>query len=198
MKDKSTTKKQDKQVHSLPAGLIPGDHRTELFGIRETRKVYGLSNGATIPFANIDPLQKAEIFALMLQDSIAMEDLRYMTSEAALEEFAFCMYGDMDDTPDFTADGSAGPSENFRCGANCRCLAWKSKTITLNGHRLTPHQVRISQELASDKPDKAIAADLNITHSTLNGHKQNLFNAAGVATKAGFVRKAMKHKLIQY
>jgi len=198
MNDKSNTKKQDKQVHTLPAGIIPGDHRTELFGIRETRKVFGLCNGGTIPFAQTNPAQKAEIFALMLKDPVAMHDLRDLDHEAALEEFAFCMYGDLDDTPDFMADGSAGPSENFRCGDNCRCLNWPSKKITINGHKLTPHQVKISQELASDKPDKAIASDLNIAQSTLNGHKQNLFSAAGVSSKAGFVRKAMKHKLIQY
>jgi len=197
MKDKCKTKKQDLQVHSLPAGLIPGDHRTELFGIRETRKVFALSNGRTIPFAQINPAQKAEIFELMLNDPAAMHDLRDMDHDAALEEFAFCMYGDADSTPDFLANGAAAPSENFRCSANCRCLAWKSKCIMLNGHKLTPHQVKISQALASDKPDKAIANDLNMAHSTLNTHKQNLFIAAGVKNKAGFVRKAMKHKVIQ-
>ena len=198
MKDKCNTKKQDSQVHTLPAGLIPGDHRTELFGIRETRKVFALSNGRTIPFAQINPAQKAEIFELMLKDPIALNDLRNMDHDAALEEFAFCMYGDADNTPDFLPSGAAGPSENFRCSANCRCLAWKSKCIMLNGNKLTPHQVKISQELASDKPDKAIAANLNIAHSTLKVHKQNLFNVAGVASRGGFVRKAMKHKVIQF
>lgn len=192
-----TTKNPTTQMHQLPAGLLPGDYDTELFGVRETRKVYGICNGSTIPFKNISKALHANLFSMMLKDEKAMHDLKDYDQEKALEEFAFCLYGAADHEADFSPEGKPGKSENFMCGDNCRCMAWNSKRITINGNELTPRQIEISKYLASDMPDKQIAATLNITESTLDGHKHAIYLKAGVQSKAGYVKRAIKENLIQ-
>ena len=195
--DKSNQKNSPPQVHRLPAGILPGDFDTELIGDRNTRKVYGLSNGTTVPFAEINPALKASLFEMMLSDDLAMADLAGMDHEAALEEFTFCVYGAADHLPDFKADGTPGTADNFLCGANCRCLAWKSKCIMLNGTPLTTRQLEITKLMASDMPDKAIAAELGITPSTLDDHKRQLYKKAGVQSKPGLIIEAVNQKVIQ-
>jgi len=195
--DKSTTKKHPPQVHQLMAGLLPGDHGTELFANRDTRKVYGITNGQRQAFHELDDYIRNKITELMFGDPIAMDDLAHLDHEAALEEFAFCLFGAADHEADFSADGTMSTPENFLCGDNCKCIRWPSKNITLNGHRLTERQLEICQRLASDDPDKKIAADLNISQSTLDIHKKQLFGKAGVNSKAGFVMRAVTDKVIQ-
>lgn len=196
MFDKLTKKKQNKQGQLPIAGLLPGDYATELFGVKETRKVFGICNGCTIPFLHIHPDLKAELFTMLLEDDKAMQDLKDMTAEAALEEYAFCLYGDADGTPDFDANGKPGTSENFTCGKNCRCLNWKNKRVNINGNPLTRREVEVTQKLASDMVDKQIAAELNISTHTLTQHKRNLFEKANVSTRTGLVQKSYNERLI--
>lgn len=197
MKYKSKQKIPPTQVHRLPAGLLPGDFNTELVGDPATRKVYIICNGRQLPFATLKPEKKATLYAQMLSDDKAMADLQHLHPTDAMEEYAFCLYGQADHKPDFLPCGSPAPSENFMCSDNCRCLSWQTKNITLMGHKLTPRQVEVTRLLASDKPDKAIAAELGITESTLDIHKKKLFSKAGVQSKTGFVRRAIKQKVIQ-
>jgi DNA-binding NarL/FixJ family response regulator len=51
--------------------------------------------------------------------------------------------------------------------------------------------------MASEKPDKQIADDLNICESTLNTHKKNLFEKFNVYSKSGLITKAITNKIIQ-
>lgn len=197
MYHKITTKNPDGQVFKLPAGIIPGDYATELFGVRETRKVFAICNGATVPFGSINPELKARIFDKMLKDDAAMADLQGLSYEEALEEYAFCLYGLADEAPDFSACGSPGPAENFRCGGNCRCMKWASKQITINGQQLTPREVEVTEMLNSDMPDKQIADLLKISPNTLTQHKRNLYDKAGVKSRPGLIEKAFTHRVIR-
>lgn len=197
MRSKSKQKNPPPQVHPLMAGLLPGDHGTELFANRDTRQVYAMHNGQRIPFRELNSALRAKLYEMMVIDPIAMADLAHLDHEAALEEFAFCLFGGADHEADFAADGSVSVPENFLCGENCKCVKWQSKSITLNGHPLTKRQLEVCQKLASDDPDKKIAADLHITPSTLDGHKKVMFGMAGVNSKAGFVKRAITDKVIQ-
>ncbi|OIQ22013.1 MAG: helix-turn-helix transcriptional regulator [Flavobacterium sp. MedPE-SWcel] len=196
MHSKSTKDNQFKQAFSLIPGLLPGDHSTELFGDRETRKVYGVSDGKTIPFYNIPPTLKAQIFEKMLSDKIAMQDLEHLQHDEALEEYAFCIYGDADGVADFTENGTNNSSENFTCGENCKCLKWNSKQISINGNNLTPREVQVTKQLASDKPDKAIADELKISTHTLTQHKRSLYEKAGVQSRSGLLEKGYQQRVI--
>lgn len=188
---------QNQVIHQIPAGLLISDKSTEVFGDRNTKKVYALSEGKTIPFSELHPVKRALIFEKLLDDEVAIADLKNLSQTEAIEQYAFCMYGAADHIPDFDSKGNLKPAENFICSTNCRCLKWKSKCISINGNRLTPRQLEIVTLFASDLPDKQIANKLHITESTLDTHKHNLFEKFGVNSKTGLITKAISNKIIQ-
>jgi DNA-binding CsgD family transcriptional regulator len=176
--------------------MLPQDSGTEIFGCKETRKVYVMSKGTVIPFNDMNPVKRAGIFERLLDDDKAMQDLQDLPLDESLEEFAHCLWGSATDRADFCESGELKSPENFMCSKNCRCVAWQSKAIVINGNRLTPQEIRILQLLASDDPDKSIADQLGITESTLNTHKSHLFEKTGAASKPGLVMVAMSNNLI--
>lgn len=188
---------QNPLIHQIPAGILLGDKRTELFGCRTTKKVYALTNGQTISFEDLNPKKRALIFEKLLSDEAAINDLKHLNQSEAIERFAFCIYGAADHEPDFCEDGQLKEADNFICSKNCQCLKWKSKNITIDGNKLTPREIQIVTLLASDKPDKQIANELKITESTLNTHKKHLFEKFNVLSKSGLITKAISNKIIQ-
>lgn len=192
--DKFTT---NSLIHQIPAGLMIGDTSTELFGCRETKRVFGLSNGQTIKFEELHPTKRALIFEKLLSDEVAIQDLKDLPQAEAIEHFAFCVYGAADHEPDFDCNGNLKKADNFICSNNCKCLKWESKNITIDGNKLTPREIEIVTLLASDQPDKQIADELGITESTLNTHKKHLFEKFNVYSKSGLITKAISNKIIQ-
>ena len=199
MFDKTTTNVATMQhlIHQLPAGIFEGDTSTELFGCRETKKVFALSNGKTIPFNDLNPEMRAKVFEKLLQYEKAMEDLKNYERDAAIERFAFCIFGAADNNADFDCDGELKEAENFICSDNCQCLNWASKKIMLNGSKLTPREFQVVQLFATDMSDKMIADQLGICISTLDTHKSHLFEKANVYSKSGLIVKAIEDKIIQ-
>lgn len=199
MFSKSTTNVANAQhhIHRLPAGMMQGDKSTEIFACRESQKVFALSDGKSIPFEELNPVLRAQIFEKLLNDPKAMEDLKNLSQNEAIEKFAFCVYGACDSNADFCADGQLKEADNFICGNSCQCLKWQSKNITLNGNRLTIREIEIIQLLATDKSDKMIADELGICTSTLDTHKNHLFEKAGVFSKPGLIVAAIDEKIVQ-
>ena len=192
--DKFTT---NPLIHQIPAGIMIGDKRTEMFGCRETKRVFALSNGKTISFQELNPIKRALIFEKLLSDEAAIHDLKELPQAEAIERFAFCIFGAADHEPDFCENGQLKEADNFICSNNCKCLKWNSKNISIDGNRLTPRELEIVTLLASDKPDKQIADELEITESTLNTHKKHLFEKFNVYSKSGLITKAITNKIIQ-
>ena len=199
MNSKSTTNYSNNQnlIHRIPAGIIAGDFSTELFGERNSKKVFGVSNGKTVPFDEINPKMRAQIFERLLDDEKAMEDLKHLPQKEAIEHYAFCVFGAADSDADFSVNGILKEAENFICSDNCKCLNWKSKKIKIDGEILTPRQLEIVKLLASDLCDKQIADKLNICLSTLDTHKKHLFEKCNVLSKTGLVMKLIEQKIIQ-
>lgn len=194
MESKSTIKNQ---IHQIPAGMLIGDNRTEIFGDRKTKKTFFITNGQTLKFSELPPDKKAQIFEKLLSDEVAYEDLKHLTHEEAIEEFAFCIYGAADHVADFNECGQLNKADNFICSNECKCLKWKSKSINIDGNSLTVREIQIVNLMASDLPDKQIAENLKIATSTLNTHKQHLFEKANVKSKSGLITKAINQKIIQ-
>jgi DNA-binding CsgD family transcriptional regulator len=194
MKDKTTT---NSIIHQIPAGLLIGDKRTEIFGDRETKKTFFVSNGQTFPFKDLCDYKKAQIFEQLLNDDQAIEDLKHLSQDEALDQFSFCVYGAADHEADFGENGELNKSDNFICSNNCMCLKWKSKKIVVDGIPLTSRELQVVTLMASDLADKQIADQLKITESTLNTHKHHLFEKFDVKSKAGLITKASLQKIIQ-
>lgn len=196
MQCKPNQKKPAVQARPPIPGIIPGDFNIEFIGVIGKKSVITLQNGQPIPFKDIPGLLKAKLFQKMQGDDKAMEALGHLPMSEALEHFVFCHYGAVDGTPDVYADGMLGPTENFRCGDNCVCLAWDSKNISINGYALTPREIEVADKLASDKTDNAIASELGITKSTLVIHKRNIYGKAEVGSRTGFVHKAYQEGVL--
>lgn len=184
-------------IHRLPAGMVKGDKSTEIFACRDTENLYAISDGHTIPFSDLDPLMRGQIFEKLIGDEKAFEDLKHLELDKAVEKFAFCVYGAADSNPDFCPSGNLKEADNFICSNNCHCLKWASKSITINGNQLTNREIEIIQLFATDLSDKMIADQLGITISTLDTHKNHLFAKAGVASKPGLIVAAINEKIVQ-
>lgn len=199
MYGKSTTNVATMQptIHRLPAGMMKGDKSTEIFANRDSKKLFAISNGKSIPFNKLPKEMRAQIFAKLLDDPKAMEDLKHLSATDATQQYAFCLYGTADSNPDFCQNGELKQPDNFICSNNCQCLKWQSKAIMLNGSRLTIREIEIIQLLATDKSDKMIADELGISISTLDTHKTHLFEKAGVFSKPGLIVAAIDEKIIQ-
>lgn len=199
MQSKSTNYSPETQhrIHQIPAGIMTDDSTTEMFGCLETRKVFGVSEGKTIPFTDICSGMRAQIFEMMLNDDIAMADLKHLPQDEALEQFTFCNYGALDKDADFCKEGELKSPDNFMCSNNCRCIFWKSKKITIHGQTLSPRKIQIIRMLASDFPDKQIADMLDMAQSTLDTHKSQLFAIFKVNSKTGLIMVAAENKIIQ-
>jgi len=194
MNDKSMNKNL---THQIPAGMLIGDTRTEMFGCRDTKKVFFISNGTTQPFEKLSNLKKSLIFEELLNDNKSMEDLKHLSQEEAIEQYAFCVYGAADHEADFNSNGELNKSDNFICSDNCKCLKWLTKSIKIDNRSLTSRQVQIVTLLATDLCDKQIADQLSISPSTLDSHKTKLFEIFGVHGKTGLIFKAINQKIIQ-
>ena len=184
-------------IHRLPAGMMHDDASTELFGCRTSKKMFAISKGTTIPFEKLEPTKRAKIFERLLNDPVAMEDLKHLSQNEAIENFAFCVFGAADSEADFCNTGELKEADNFICSNNCKCLKWQSKKITVDGEQLTSRQLEIAQLLATDLCDKQIADKLGITISTLDTHKKTLFEKCNVHSKTALVIKLIDEKIIQ-
>ena len=188
---------ENQLIHQLPAGILVGDHTTELFGCRTTKQVFVLSNGLTKPFSNLSDDKKALLMEKLSDDDKAIGDLLHLPMIKALEQFSFCLYGAADSEADFDEAGNLMKEDNFMCSDNCQCLKWKSKSIKVDGIALTPRELEVIQQLASDLCDKQIAHILGIAESTLDTHKSHIFEKFGVSSTKGMLIKASAQKIIQ-
>ena len=194
MKDKCTTLNI---IHQLPAGLMQGDLRTELFGDRETKKVFAISNGQTLPFSALSANHITALRRKLEADDVALNDLKHLPPSQQIERFAFCVFGAADANADFSENGELMADDNFMCSDNCKCLKWKSKNISVNDVSLSFRKIQIIKLLATDLCDKQIAEQLSISPSTLDTHKTQLFKIFGVFSKSGLITKAINLKIIQ-
>ncbi|UOB16611.1 LuxR C-terminal-related transcriptional regulator [Abyssalbus ytuae] len=183
--------------HRLQAGILPGDHKIEMFGIRETRKVYFSQNGEIKPLSKLPKELMDQLIEQLLSDNVALRDLKDLTTEKMLEEYAFCLYGTADSDADFTDSGDLKGSENFRCGDNCKCLRWKTKKVLINNKHLTRHKINILDAISTGLTDKEIAEKFHISESTLNTHKKELFDYFKVKSSRELISKAIKKNILQ-
>jgi DNA-binding CsgD family transcriptional regulator len=179
------------------SGLLPNDSSIEFFGERKTKQVYWLRNGNAHYFADLPFEYYSMLKAAYSKDHQAQGFLREVTDDERrqVELYTYYLYGSLDSNPDIK-NGSLSLAENFRSSKNCPSLRWNSKQIRFNGKPLSPRQIVIIDFIADDLPDKAIAQRMNISQSTLDFHKRNLFELAGVQTKVGLIKKAVQENIV--
>ncbi|UOY07752.1 DNA-binding response regulator [Muricauda sp. SCSIO 64092] len=196
---KTTEKPKVHQViHKIPAGLLPTDRSIELFGDRRTNRVFFMHNGKTLPFCELKNKAREQLLQLLMNDKVAMKDLKHLPINEALEQFAFCVFGTLDHEADVDADGNLGNSDNFMCGkATCNCKHWKSKNITFQGTAIKGKLLQVLTEMANPGDDRQHAENLGIALSTLYTHKKKLFSIFNVFNTSELIVKAIEAKIIQ-
>lgn len=70
------------------------------------------------------------------------------------------------------------------------------KASITNQHSLTPREIEVMHLIVKDLPNVAIGAKLNISPTTVETHRSNIFKKVGVSSALGLLRWALKHKLI--
>ena len=193
----SKINKQNPISQQLPAGVLANDHNIEFAGVKDSQTVIWLQRGNVHAFCDMpsDLYQKLKDKYLNDAPAVAYLSQFNFNIRRQVELFTYYMYGALDGTPD-VINGELQPSENFRDTLDCVSLKWNSKTIDYKGVELKPKQIKILDFISEDLPDKAIAAELNISMKTLDYHKKALYTLLGVSNKTAAVLTAVKANII--
>ncbi|EHO05369.1 hypothetical protein HMPREF9714_03307 [Myroides odoratimimus CCUG 12901] len=175
MKDKGNQKR-------LIPGILPGDTNIEIFSDKENKVAYFIQNGRTRVIDKLPQEIKSKLYTMLVNDPIALKDLGSYTLSKALNEYASCMFGKLDHTPDIL-DGEIQQAEES-CEPGCRCHRWQSKVTGIDKYGLTDKEKEVLRYLVKGKADKAIAIKLNISPNTVSTHKMKVFKKLNVHSRS--------------
>lgn len=148
-------------------------------------------------FSELSPNDMLALRREMKNNLLACRSIERIIDDPAaqLEQFAWCRYGRLNETPDFV-DGVSTDAENPRpeCAANCRfeCKVCVSETIA---KKLTPREIEVAK-LVADRTDKEIAQVLKISPNTVISHVAHIMEKIGVHTHTGIVRWSFQNNLM--
>lgn len=193
----NTSKAKKNTAYRQIAGMMPNDPGIEFAGVRKSKTVIWLQHGSSHYFCDLPKKFYNLLKTAYQKDHKAVRFLSSVTDieYRQVELYTYYMYGELDGTPDIE-NGILASSENFRDIRNCPSLLWNSKNINIGPHILTPRQLIIIDLIGNDLPDKAIAAALGVSHTTLDFHKATLYKAVGVKTKTALLKLSLQHKII--
>lgn len=196
MKDKSTTPDQISQ-HLIAGINLKNETDIEFFGIKKNKTVQFLHAGRVHYFKELPAKYFVLLHKKMNSDKPA---LRYFSKfdyslTRKVELYTYFLYGSLDHIPDIIS-GILQVSENFRDSPRCPSLAFSGKDMTIDGENLTLRELTIIDMSARECTDFEIACELNISPSTLDWHKRNLFIKTKTQTKLGVVMKAFMNHII--
>ena len=165
-------------THAIPAALV--NKGTEIFFYKDD--LYAVYNQASIPFIHWPSSLHQMVWEELQKDSEAQEifDLNQVPKAKRIFEYAKCRFGAFNTTADFTEDGKTNTEHwNCDCGGNCLLEdLFRGQMKVANGH-LTEREIDVTICIALNLTGKEIADDLNISESTLNNHKANIFRKTG-------------------
>lgn len=188
---------QTQTFYNTPAGVLPTDNRANIFACPKSKQVYFLKSGKVLKFKELEPTYKRQIIAKLLNDPCARKDLREMGITRAVEKYAKCMFGSLDQVEDFCDDGQLGKPDNYRCSDNCKCMFWKSKKITYQEEQFTSRQLYCLDLIAQGLTDMQIADQMDITVNSLSDLKRRLQKKLNTYCKTSTAVRAIKHNLVR-
>lgn len=201
MQSKSTTNQANPQP--MIAGILKSDKGIEFFGIRATKEVFWLQNGASHPFCELKGSAAAAVIEAYEEDGQAKAILNEIRDNEGkllpyarkVELYVYYCYGEIDATPDLQ-DGKLSLSENFRHAWNCVSLGFERKKLRLNGHVLKAREIVMIDLFSKDTLDTVVAEELNIAVSTFDQHKREFLQKTGVITKTALMIAATQQNLV--
>jgi DNA-binding CsgD family transcriptional regulator len=166
----------------LPAGLT--DSNIEIFHGQYDAFI---QDGIVKPIRLLPKEVHKMLLTEMLSNKKGMAVLKKWFSSVPemLIQYIRCNYGSFDNVPDF--NGSLN-KESWDCGLKCHCAGFGKVCQAI----VTAREIQVLKEIASDSPDKWVAAKLGISQNTLACHKRNIYRKLGVHSKSGATQIAMR------
>lgn len=199
MYSKTTTLPETSQ--QMIAGIAKNDCSIEFFGIHETMQVRYLQNGKTHNFRHLKGSEAILLIKSYKSDPQAQEIIKNIIPgeripfTRQIELYTYFCFGRLDGTPDIH-NGKLSLPENYRHRRDCISLGFKHKTFRINGNPIKMRELIMIDAFADDLKDSAVAQMLHITTTTLNQHKRELFDKAGVMTKPALMIQSFRDGLI--
>jgi DNA-binding CsgD family transcriptional regulator len=188
---------QTQSFFKSPAGVFPQDQRANIFADPNTLDLYFMKSGKVSEFSELSKEYRRQILKRLLSDPCAMADLGTLGYTKALEKYSKCMFGSLDHVEDFSKEGQLGKPDNYRCSDNCRCMFWKSKSITYKNEKFTSRQLFCLELIAKGLTDMQIADKMQITVNSLSDLKRRLQKKLNTFCKTSTAVRAIKHKLVR-
>ncbi len=184
-----------KQTHA-PAGALDADY--EFF--EENGEVYFMHNRYTHEFSDLDISEAA-----FLRDDLeqhpkalkAMESIGIVNPMAQIKQWAICNFGNFDNKADITSDGVI-IHEHVNCPQRgiCKFEGTICLPLMVENGTLTPREIQIIKLVARDLLDKQISFMLDISTSTMAGHRTHIEQKIGCHSKAGITAYAYQNNLL--
>jgi len=185
----------------IPAGLVPGDMRLEIFNDPRNREIaYGIMDGRVRRINDLCPKILTAIDIAIASDPIinaALEQLGYYIQEAKREKWASCGYGPLDGQADFE-DGKFHRKEFWLCPKRITCPVAGvicAKLTVGDGKVLTLRETQILIHIAQGKLNKEIAGLLGTKVNTVNNQVTAIQRKTGLQNKKELISLAFINNL---
>lgn len=163
-------------------------------------KVFLFENGIMLPF------EEASINALNLLRKdlekhpgavVALEIIGISDPMEQLKQYAMCMYGELNNAPDFYGHRKNAEDEEFvqlHCSTKCcRYRAMLCNPIHIYDLRLSDREIDVLRLKAQMKTPEEIASSLNICLNTVRVHIQKLLQKFGFKSSEQLTAWASHH-----
>jgi DNA-binding CsgD family transcriptional regulator len=114
-----------------------------------------------------------------------------------LKKYIACKFGGFDNAPD-VVDGQLGSSELHDCGFRgvCPMEGIVCGTLRVNEHVISPFEIQMIHELATEKTLPAIAEILKVSINTFETRKKILFEKLNVFSRARLVAVCFEKQIL--
>ncbi|UOX35285.1 LuxR C-terminal-related transcriptional regulator [Flavobacterium sediminilitoris] len=129
--------------------------------------------------------------------SIALELAGFKTSSEKLKKYTVCRFGNYDNDPDYK-DGQLKTVEYFNCGhrGTCPMEGIVCDHLWVNERVISPFEISMIQQLATEKTIPVIAEELKVSINTLESRKKVLFDKLGVFSRARMVSRSYELRIL--
>lgn len=180
--------------------ILPGliDEHTEIF--EHDSKAFAIHKGQTIDFLDLPEEYKNTIWNDILNEEGVFETLEmngFISKESKLEKVAICRYGRLDTKADISNDYQLS-HEHYDCAVreSCPMEGIVCKSVTYNGHILSPFELKMISLLATEDTLPVVAEKMKVCQNTFDSRKKVLFEKFGVLSRPRLVALAFFANLI--
>lgn len=180
----------------IPAGLF--DNNVELFSHNGEPMA---THEGKVKFLFDLPVHFLDTIYADLMDNpaanLALEEAGYLSRAEKIKKYATCKFGNFDSEPDFK-DGKLTNYEHYDCGyrGDCPMEGIVCGVIWVRGRVLSPFEVKMIKELATEKTLPVIAEDLKISINNFEKRKKVLFEKMGVYSRSMLITMSFYYKIL--